>query len=188
MEFLAELWLPIILSAVLVFVASSILHMVLPLHKGDYRKLAGEDQVLEAMRTTGVAPGLYMFPCPPSMKDMATPEMIEKFKQGPVGFMTVVPSGAPGMGKNLVQWFLYSILISIFVAYLTWQAVSPGAAYFSIFRIAGTIAVLAYAVAVLPDSIWKGTPWKVTLKFIVSGVVYGLVTAGAFAGFWPAAV
>lgn len=187
MEFLAELWLPIILAAVLVFVASSVLHMLLPIHRGDYGKLAGEDQVLETMRASGVTPGTYMFPCPGSMKDMTTPEMIERYKQGPVGFMTVIPSGAPAMAKNLVQWFLYSVLISIFVGYLTWHAVTPGAAYFSVFRIAGTIAVLAYGVAVLPDSIWKGTPWRITLKFVFDGVVYGLVTAGAFAGFWPGA-
>ena len=187
MEFLAELWLPIILAAVLVFVASSILHMLLPIHKGDYRKLADEEQVLETMRTTGVTPGLYMFPCPASMKDVYTPEMIEKFKRGPVGFLTVVPSGEQRMGKSLVQWLLYSLLVSIFVAYLTWHAVGPGAEYLSVFRIAGTIAVLAYAVAVVPDSIWKGTPWKVMLKFVFDGVVYGLVTAGTFGWLWPEA-
>ncbi|MHC4972725.1 MAG: hypothetical protein ACYTG3_10370 [Planctomycetota bacterium] len=187
MGFLADLWFPVILAAVLVFVASSILHMFLPIHKGDYRKLAGEDQVLETMRGTGVTPGTYMFPCPSSMKDMATPEMIEKFKQGPVGHLTVVPSGPPGMGKNLVQWFLYSVLVSVFVAYLTWNALMPGAEYLAVFRISGTIAVLAYGVAALPDSIWKGTPWRITAKFVFDGVVYGLVTAGAFAGFWPGA-
>ena len=116
MEFLAELWLPIVLGAVFVFVASSVIHMCLPLHKGDYGKLAGEEQVLETMRAAGVAPGTCMFPRPESMKDMATPEVIEKFKRGPVGFLTVVPSGAPGMGKNLIQWFSYSALISVFVA------------------------------------------------------------------------
>lgn len=187
MEFLAELWLPIVLSAVLVFVASSVLHMVLPIHRGDYRKLAGEEQVLESMRSAGVTPGTYMFPCPASMKDMASAGMIEKYRRGPVGFLTVVPSGAPGMGKNLVQWFLYSVLISLFVAYLAWNSLAPGAEYLAVFRIAGTIAVLAYGVAVLPDSIWKGTSWTITLKFVFDGVVYGLVTAGAFAGFWPAA-
>jgi hypothetical protein len=188
MEFLAELWLPIILAAVLVFVASSILHMFLPIHKDDYGKLAGEDQVLETMRGAGVTPGTYMFPCPGSMKEMATPEMIEKYERGPVGFLTVVPSGAPTIGKSLVQWFLYSVLISVFVGYLTWNALMPGAEYLSVFRISGTIAVLAYGIAVIPDSIWKGTPCKITLKFVFDGVVYGLVTAGAFAGFWPAAV
>ena len=54
MQFLADLWLPIVLSAVLVFVVSSILHMVIPIHKGDYKKLPGEDQVLESMRGAGV--------------------------------------------------------------------------------------------------------------------------------------
>ena len=185
MEFLADLWLPILLSAVLVFVASSILHMVIPIHKGDFRKVAGEDQVLGAMRDAGVVPGSYMLPCADSMKDMCTPEMVEKFKQGPVGFLTIVPSGAPGMGKSLVQWFLYSLLISVFVGYLAWHAVAPGAAYLDIFRLSGTAAILAYAIAVIPDSIWKGTSWTITAKFIFDGLIYGLVTAGAFAGFWP---
>jgi hypothetical protein len=161
--------------------------MLLPIHKGDYRKLAGEEQVLETMRSAGVTPGTYMFPCPGSMKEMSTPEMIEKFRRGPVGHLTVVPSGPPGMGKNLVQWFLYTLIVSFFVAYLTWNALWPGAEYFQVFRMAGTIAVLAYGVAVLPDSIWKGTPWRITLKFVVDGVIYGLVTAGSFAGFWPGA-
>ena len=187
MAFLAELWLPIVLAAVFVFVASSIVHMFLPIHKGDYGKLAGEEQVLETMRNAGVSAGTYMFPCPGSMKDMATPEMIEKYERGPVGFLTVVPSGPFGMGKNLVQWFLYSVIISFFVGYLTWNALKPGAEYLAVFRISGTIAVLAYGIAVLPDSIWKGTPWKITLKFVFDGVVYGLVTAGAFAWLWPAA-
>ena len=42
---ISALWLPILLSAVIVFVASSIIHMVLPVHRGDYRKLPEEDRV-----------------------------------------------------------------------------------------------------------------------------------------------
>jgi hypothetical protein len=97
------LWLPILLSAVIVFVASSILHMLLPIHKNDYRKLPSEEKVLDAMRAAGVTPGReYRFPfC--SMKEMKDPATIDKFKSGPVGVLTIVPSQAPAMGKRLAQ-------------------------------------------------------------------------------------
>ena len=183
MAFLAELWLPILLSAVFVFIVSSLLHMVLPVHKGDVKKMPNEDAVLEAMRTGGTEPGEYMFPGCDSMEEMATPEMQEKLQRGPVGFMTVVPGFH--MGKSLVQWFAYSLLVGVFVAYLTRFALAPGADYLAVFRVAGTIAVLGYAVGNLPNSIWKGVSWKITAKFVFDGVLYGLVTAGAFAWLWP---
>lgn len=188
MEFLAELWLPILLSAVLVFVVSSIVHMLLPLHKGDYRKLPGEERVLEAMRAEGVTPGTYMLPRPDSMKEMCSPEMVERFERGPVGQLIVVPSAPPAMGKSLLQWFLFSVLVSIFVAYIAWHALGKGDhAYLDVFRVTGATALLAYGIAVIPDSIWKGTSWRITAKFVFDGLLYGLVTAGAFAGFWPGA-
>ncbi len=109
---LTELWFPILLSAVFVFLVSSILHMVIPIHKGDFKKMPGEDQVLEAMRLQPIEPGSYMFPCAESMKDMATPEMIEKCNKGPVGIMTVTVSGPQGMGKNLVMWFIFSVIMA----------------------------------------------------------------------------
>ena len=88
MEFLTELWLPILLAAVAVFVASSIFHMLIPIHKSDYQKLDGEDGILEALRAAGVKPGTYMFPACDSMKDMNSPEMKAKYEKGPVGHLT----------------------------------------------------------------------------------------------------
>jgi len=186
MEFLTDLWLPIVLSAVFVFVASSILHMVIPIHKGDFKKLPGEEKLLAEMRAQGIERAEYLFPCPSSMKDMATPEMLAKYKQGPVGFMTVVPSGEPGMGKQLTQWFVYSILISVFTAYVARLALGDGVPYLAVFRITGTVAILAYAAGHISNSIWKGVPWTTTLKFVFDGVVYGLLTAGTFGWLWPA--
>jgi hypothetical protein len=183
--FLIDLWLPILASAVAVFVVSSIIHMVLPWHRGDYGKLDGEDAVLEAMRNQSVRPGCYMFPCPGSMKEMGTPEMVAKYEKGPVGYMTVIPNGPPAMGKSLVQWFLYTLLIGIFVAYLGSLAVEPGTAFKGVLRITGGVAVLAHAVGYLQDSVWKGQRWGITLKFVVDGIVYGLVTGIVFALLWP---
>ena len=42
-----SLWIPILLSAVFVFVASAILHMVLPVHKTDWKKVEREDDLLD---------------------------------------------------------------------------------------------------------------------------------------------
>ena len=180
-----ELWLPILLSAVFVFVASSILHMVLQIHNGDYKKLAGEDKIMETMRTEGVEPGMYMFPFAGSMKDMGTPEMIEKYNQGPVASLTVFPNGPIAMGARLVQWFLYTVLIGLVVAYVATLALSGGASFGTVFRLTCTVAILAYAFSALPESIWKGQDWGATLKFVFVGVVYSLVTAGTFGWLWP---
>ena len=102
---LLDLWLPILLSAVFVFIASSVLHMVLPIHKADYAQLANEAEVLSAMREHGVSPGSYMFPHAGSMKEMGEPEFVEKLNLGPVGHMTILPNGPWNMGKSLGQWF-----------------------------------------------------------------------------------
>lgn len=185
MEFLTALWLPILLSGVFVFVVSSILHMLVPIHRSDHKRLPDEDGISEAMRTNGLQPGVYMFPFPGSMKEMQSPEMKVKYERGPVGFMTIFPNGCPAIGKNLLQWFLYSILISIFVAYITWLVMVPDQHYMDVFRLTGSIAVMGYALSDLPSSIWKGQPWSTTAKFVFDGVLYGLVTAGTFAWLWP---
>jgi len=179
------LWLPILLSAVIVFVASSILHMLLPIHKNDYRKLPEEDQVLDALRSAGVTPGReYRFPfC--SMKEMKESAAQEKFKRGPVGALTIVPSGAPAMGKSLVQWFLYGIVVSIFAAYLTGRTRASGTDYLEVFRVAGSTAFLGYSLALVQNAIWRGETWGVTLKHVVDGFIYGLLTAGTFGWLWP---
>jgi hypothetical protein len=184
---LTQLWLPILLSAVFVFIVSSILHMVIPIHKGDCKKMPGEDKVLDAMRAQGLQPGSYMFPGAENMKDCGTPEMIEKYKRGPVGHLIVVPSGGINMGKSLMQWFLYTVLVGVLCAYIAAHTFAAGAPYLSVFRITGTAAMLAYSVGSIPESIWKGVSWTITAKFIFDGILYGLVTAGTFGWLWPAA-
>jgi len=116
---------------------------------------------------------------------MKSPEMQEKFKRGPVGLLTVIPSGAPAMGKYLVKWFLYCVLVSIFVAYLTGRTRTPGTEYLEVFRIAGTVGFLGYGLALVQDTIWKGEDAVVTLKHVFDGLIYGLLTAGTFGWLWP---
>ncbi|MBU0742425.1 hypothetical protein KKG45_11605 [bacterium] len=185
MEFLTVLWLPILLSAVLVFVASSIIHMVLKYHNSDYGLLPGEDAVLATMREQGVGPGMYAFPRASSLKEMGEPGMIAKYEQGPVGSMTVGPNGPPAMGKSLFLWFLYAVLIGVFAGYLGFVTRGPGAEYLAVFRITGTVAVLGHAVGYLVDGIWKGVSWGSVFKNVFDGLIYGLLTAGTFAWLWP---
>jgi hypothetical protein len=181
---LSALWLPIVLSAVIVFVASSIMHMLLPYHKSDYQQLPEEDKVLGVLRGIGLKRGLYVFPfC--THKNMKSPEIQEKYKQGPVGMLTVLPSGPPVMPKFLGQWFAYCLIIGFFVAYLTAHTVEAGANYLVVFRVVGTAAFLAYGLGNISNSIWKGQTWSMTIKEVVDGLVYGLLTAGVFGWLWP---
>ena len=181
---LSALWLPILLSAVIVFIASSIMHMVLPYHRGDYRRLPDEDKLLPALRTAGLTRGLYIFPfC--THKEMKQPASIEKYNQGPVGMMTVFRSGPPAMPKFLGMWFGFCLLIGFFVAYLTAHTVMPGAHYLRVFRIVGTAAFLAYGLGNLSNGIWKGQTFSFTIKEVLDGLVYALLTAGTFGWLWP---
>jgi hypothetical protein len=181
---LTALCIPIVLSAVIVFIASSIMHMVLPYHRSDYRPLPDEDKLLAVLRAVGLQRGLYNFPhC--THKDMKSPAVQEKFKQGPVGFLTIFPSGPPALPKFLGMWFAYCLLISFFVAYLTRLMAAPGSPYMFVLRVAGTAAFLAYGVGNLSNGIWKGQPWSMVIKETFDGLIYALLTAGTFGWLWP---
>jgi len=180
-----SLWIPIVLSAVIVFVASSIIHMVLPYHRGDLRKVPKEDEVMEALRKFSIPPGDYGMPLAGSMAGMKDPEFLKRMNAGPVIFMTVVPSGPPTMGSTLVLWFFYSVVVSVFAAYIAGRALGPGARYLEVFRFAGCTAFTAYSLALLQHSIWYRRNWGTTLKSMFDGLVYGLLTAGIFGWLWP---
>jgi hypothetical protein len=179
------LWLPILLAAVLVFLVSSILHMVLSYHQSDFAPLPREQEVADALRKFDIPPGDYAMPCSGSPKEMGTPEFLEKMKRGPVFTMTVMPSGPPNMGGSLAQWFLYSLVVGTFAAYLTGRAFGPGTEYLTIFRFTGTIAVAGYALALAQNSIWYKRKWSTTLKSAFDSLLYALVTGGAFGWLWP---
>jgi hypothetical protein len=182
---ISALWIPILLSAVFVFILSSVVHMFLGYHRTDFRKLPDEDRTLEALRRENLSPGDYLFPRPPSHKEMGSPEMLEKYKKGPVGVMTVLPSGPPTMGKQLIQWFLFCLAVGIAVAYLAGRALGPGASYLAVFRFAGTGAFYAHAFGRVIESIWMGRAWSTTCKNVLDGLLYALVTAGTFGWLWP---
>jgi hypothetical protein len=182
---LTALWLPILLSAVVVFIASSVIHMFLTYHQTDFRKLANEDEIRAAFRSADNAPGVYMFPAPDNPKEMHSEEMKNKFREGPNGFVTVHPPGWPNMGKALPLWFVYCVGIGVMTAYVTGRTMPPGEEYLTVFRVAGTVAFLSYSGAHMADSIWVGAPWSNTLKSVFDGLVYGLLTGGVFGWLWP---
>ena len=180
-----SLWIPILLSAAIVFVASSIIHMVLPLHRKDLRRLPKEDEVMQALRGFNIPPGDYAMPCAGSPETMSSPEFVAKMKHGPVAFMTFVPAGPPSMGKSLVLWFVYSLAASVIAAYVTGRALGPGAGHRQVFRFAGCTAFIAYSFALPQNSIWYRRNWGTTIRSMFDGLIYGLLTAGTFGWLWP---
>ena len=182
---LMSLWLPILLSAVIVFFASSFIHMLLPYHRKDFGKIPEEDQVMEALRKFALRPGDYVMPCPTDPKHMKSPEFIDKMTKGPVGLLTVLPSGPPAMGMQLAWWFVYCLVVSIFAGYIAGRALDPGAHYLSVFRFAGCTAFIGYSLALWQNVIWYKRGVAMTFKSTFDGLVYGLLTAGTFGWLWP---
>jgi hypothetical protein len=177
--------LPIALSAVFVFIASSIIHMVTPWHKHDLMKLPNEDAVLNALRPLNLPPGNYGMPKPNSQADMKSPEFLAKLKAGPVGFMTIKESWNFNMGSTLFQWFLLSLVVSLFAGYIAGVAFGPGTEYLRIFQVAGSVAFVGYSLAQAHESIWWGRRWSWTLRNMLDGLLYGLLTGGTFGWLWP---
>ena len=182
---LTSLWLPILLSAVVVFVASSLIHMVLGYHKSDFAQLPREADVMNALRPFAIPPGEYMVPRPSKMADMKTPEFQDKINKGPVGVFTVWPNGMMNMGKTLTMWFVYLLVVSVFAGYVASHAVAPGAQYLEVFRFTGATAFAAYALALWQDSIWYRKSLSTIIKNTFDGLVYALLTAGTFGWLWP---
>lgn len=182
---LTSLWLPIVVSAVIVFLASWIIHMFLPFHRNDFAKLPNEDAVLDALRSMNIPSGQYGAPYANSAAQMKQPEYIEKRKRGPALFLTLMAGGDPGMGKSLLKWFLYLLAISLLTAYLARHGVSIGTRYLTVFKFVTVAAFMAYAVGHVHQTIWYHQGWRTTVSYVIDGLIYSLLTAGVFASLWP---
>ena len=181
---IAALWLPILLSAVVVFAASSVMHMFLPYHWNDLRAVPRQDAALEALRGLNIPPGDYAVPKADSMQHMRSPEYMEKFNRGPVVLLNV-SAGGLNMGKSLAQWFLYLLVVGIFCAYIAGRELTPAANYLAVFRIVGFSAFMAYALALPQVSIWYRRNWRMTFTAMFDGLVFALLTGGMFGWLWP---
>ena len=182
---LVSLWLPILLSAVVVFAASSVIHMGPFWHRGDYPRMPREEDAMNALRPLAIPPGDYFIPRADGMKDMRTAEFKEKLNKGPVAVITVMPNGMFSMNRNLAQWFVFLIVVGIFAAYIAGRTLPPGTPYMRVFQIVSATAFVAYSLALCELSIWYRRAWSLTLKSAFDGLIYGLLTGGVFGWLWP---
>jgi hypothetical protein len=180
---LLGLWIPVLVSAVVVFFASSIIHMALKYHRKDFLGLPQEDAIRSALK--GTARGQYMFPYCDDMKEMRSETMQKKFTEGPVGIITLRDPGMINMGPMLTQWLIYCLLISFFCAYIAHATIAVGTEYLKVFQVVGTVAWLGYGGSCISQGIWQSRPWKTVTKDVFDGLVYGLLTAGVFGWLWP---
>jgi hypothetical protein len=185
MELIAQLWLPIIVSALAVFVASFLVWMVLPHHKKDVKVLPDEKALTDHLRQLDLAPGLYMWPnC--SGAEMKSDEFKARYEAGPWGSMNVL-ANKPNFVRNLVLVFLFYLVVSVFVGYLTSLATPDASRFLAVFRVAGAAGVLAYCAGSIPGALFFGKPGRFILTDFIDGVVYGLLTGAIFGWLWPAA-
>lgn len=181
----SALMVPALLSAVLVFVASSLIPMVIRWHRSEYKTLPNEDEVRLALGRSSPTPGKYVMPFCEDSKEMASPEMQKKYADGPNVVMFVRENGPVKLGPFLGMWFGYTVVVSLVVGYLARATTAPGADRMQVFQVVGAAAWLAYAWAIPSDSIWMGKRWSSTFVYMIDGLIYALLTAAAFAWLWP---
>ena len=183
---LEHLWLPIVVAAVSVFVASSIVHMLLKWHNADYHGLANEEAVRAAIRGGNAAPGQYIVPYCKEQKEMASEAMQQKFREGPVGFLVLRPNGAWSMGPLLGKWFALNVLVAIVSGYIAAHAiVVPDPGKLSIARYVSAVTFMAYGVGAISGWIWWAKPTRSAALELLDAAIYASVTAAAFAWLWP---
>ncbi|MSU24070.1 MAG: hypothetical protein EXS32_09655 [Opitutus sp.] len=186
MNALLALWLPILLSAVVVFVISSLVHMVFEWHAGDYSGLANEDAVRAAIRAGNPAPGRYVMPHCDDMKDMGSEAMLQKYRDGPVGHFTLGPNGAPNMGKHLGSWFVWTLIVATVAAFLAVRllgldhAHARGAA-----KLVGAVTFIAHGFGTVTESIWMMRPWSSSGKYLLDAALYAVGSGLVFLWLWP---
>ena len=179
---LSQLWIATLAAAVATFVVSCLIHMVFKWHAPEYKGVPDEEATRAAMRA--IAPGEYVIPhC--DYKDMGKPEVVQKFKDGPVVKLFVRPAGAPAMGGTMGLWFALNVLVAAAAAYLASRTLPAGAGFLSVCRLVGCVVFLAYGVGSITQGIWMGRPWSGVIKDLLDAFLYGLATACVFGWLWP---
>ena len=186
MAILAPLWLPILISAVVVFIASAVGWMLVGHHNADIKKLPNEAAFLDFVRSQNIPPGTYMWPGCGGSEEMKSPEFLARFAAGPWGSINVA-GRQPSFARNLVLTFLFYLVVGVFVGYITTLARPYGAPFLAVFRVAGAVAVLAYCAGSIPNALFFSKPGRFMLTDFIDGVAFGLLTGLVFAWLWPAA-
>jgi hypothetical protein len=181
---LPMLWLPIVLSAVIVMIGSSVVWMALKYENAEWKPIPGEDQLRDVVRKLGLkAPGQYVFPH--MMGEGGAQAAMKKVEEGPNGVLLLRKPAKWSMAPMLTQAFIYYVVVSVFVAYVASHALDTGADYLRVFQVAGASAFMAYGLALIQEAIWFGRTWKSTCKSLFSALIYGCLTAGTFGWLWP---
>jgi hypothetical protein len=182
---LSALWMPIVVSAVFVFIALTLIHALLGWHKGDMSAVPGEAQVMEMLRGLKVQPGDYRFPFSNDVEEMKSPAFEEKMKQGAVGIMTIRPNGDINMGKMFGLWFVYSLVIATLAAFVAGQGHGRGAPFLDVFCASALVAFCCYVVGLWQSWIWWGQSTRFAVTYSLDGIIYALVTGATFGWLWP---
>jgi hypothetical protein len=185
MQFLTDLWVPILASGFAIFVMSALVWTVLPNHKTEFAALPTEDAVMAAIRSAGVPPGRYVIPWFGEGEILKTPEGRAKVEAGPIAYITIAPRGMPNMGRNMGLSLLSSIVVSVFVAYLAWHTLPAGSDYRAVFRVTGTATFMANALGYMAESVWFARPWKSFAIQCFDSLLYALIAGGMFGWLWP---
>jgi len=179
---LTTLWLPILLSAVFVFIASNILHMAIPgWHRGDYGKLPDEGPVLNGLASA--KSGEYI--APNVNWNKLPKEELDTLMKGPMALVLLRNPGEFSFPRALISYLIYTLVVTILIAYVGAVTRSPGSDFLDVFRVVGTAGILAYSFQSVNNSIWYGKPWGATTKDIIDGIIYGLLTGATFGWLWP---
>jgi hypothetical protein len=183
MSFVAQLWLPILLSAALLFVLSAASHMVLPWRKGEWGRITDAGALQAAIRD--LAPGQYAFPAAPDPKQQMTPEWRARWAQGPSGWLTIAPRAPMQMGRSMALSFLVFLGVAFMIAYAASHALGRAPHYRTVFRLVGTLGTLSFGVGPIFNSIWYHRPWRAYVSDAIDALLFGLVMAGIFGWLWP---
>lgn len=188
MSFLAQLWLPIVVSALLVFFLSAATHMLVPFRQTEWGQLKTQDAIQASLR--GAAPGLYMFPTPADPKERGKPEAMQKMAEGPSGWLTLVHPGPMSWGRNLGLSLAMNLFVSFGAAYIATMTLGAMPLQLFphervVFRVVSTIGFLAYAVGPIYDAVWFWKPWKSLAYTALDSLAYGLVMGVTFSMLWP---
>jgi hypothetical protein len=181
----AQVIFPILASAVLVFIASSLIHTVIKYHKAEYRPLPNEDDVRAVVRAGGAGPGQYIIPYCSDPKQMQSEAMKQKLTEGPVGALIVRANGPISMGPMLGSWFALNLFVAAIAGYLACSTLPAGTSFLAVCRLVGGVTFLAYGVGSVSNAIWWGKPWSATFKELIDAFIYGLLSALAFGYLWP---
>ena len=177
-------WLPILLSAVAVFIVSSIVHTALrPWHAKDQAALPNESSVADLLRS--VPAGDYRMPFASGPEEMRTEAFKARAAKGPMAIVTIMAGDMMASFKRaLIQWFVYSIVVSWLAGHVAGSTLGPDASNYLVFHTVGITAFLGYGMALAQMPIWYGKPWLPAIKSMVDALLYASVTAGVFVWLW----